>query len=291
MSVGTLGVVVVNYGSSRLLAGNLVPLTTALPDAAIVVVDNATTAEELDRVRSLAAAHGWTVEESPVNVGFGAAVDRGATRAFALGADRILVLNPDVEIDPATVEDLATRVSPSLALTPRLERPDGSTWFAGGQLDRRRGLTTSREDRDQVGPDRWITAACLLVHRRPWDAVGGFDPRYFLYWEDVDLTQRLLDAGCEVKVAHDLRARHDVGGTQAGTTKSALYVRYMCRNRLLFASTHVSPADRLRWIANAPRYAWRVLCRDGRRRALRDPRRIWAALAGTAAGVRLVLRG
>ena len=226
------------------------------------------------------------------NVGFGAGMNLGVTRALAAGCAQLLLLNPDVAIDAlaiAAVARVAADVPFTLA-TPRLDRPDGRVWFAGGQLDRRTGLTCTRPDHQQTGPDRWLTAACLLVDRRAWELIGGFDERYFLYWEDVDLSQRALRRGIGLVVAHDVVAVHHVGATQRSEGKSALYCRYNCRNRLLFATDHVGPTERVRWLWHSPRYAARVLLRHGRREALRRPSLVLAACFGTIEGTVLVLR-
>jgi hypothetical protein len=63
----------------------------------------------------------------------------------------------------------------------------------------------------------------------------------------------------------------------------------MCRNRLLFAATHVPGRDRLRWLRFAPRYARKILLSDGREALLRRPSLVAAAAAGTAAGALHVL--
>ncbi len=287
-----LGIVVVSFGSSELLRANLAAIDRAhLTAATVVVVDNWTTDAERRAVRALAEAEGWLVEEPASNAGFGAGVNLGAARALSSGCDRLLVLNPDVSIDAQAIVRLirASVDHPAAALSPRLDRPDGSVWFAGGQLDRATGLTRTRPDVVQQGEDRWLTAACLLVDRAAWELVGGFDERYFLYWEDVDLSQRLLAAGGDLRVVHDVVATHTVGGTQRSVGKSPTYARYMCRNRLLFAVDHADPAARRRWLRHAPRYAWRVMTRDGRRMALRHPVTPLAAIGGTVEGAWLLL--
>jgi GT2 family glycosyltransferase len=219
-------------------------------------------------------------------------MNAGAARALAAGCSQLLLLNPDVVIDaPSIAAVLRTAAEVPLTMaTPRLDRPDGRTWFAGGQLDRRTGLTRSRPDQQQEGPDRWLTGACLFVDRALWELVGGFDERYFLYWEDIDLSQRALEHGARLLVVHDVVAEHRVGATQRSQGKSFTYCRYNCRNRLLFATGHVDARDRLRWLRHAPRYAGRVLLRHGRREALRRPHLVLAALFGTLEGALMVLR-
>jgi len=290
-----LGIVVVSYGSAHLLEANLASIDRAdLPPTTVVVVDNRTTDGERTKAAALGAQHGWDLVAPATNLGFGAGMNRGIDQAAAAGCDTFLLLNPDVSIDAVAISTLlrAAVEHPAAILCPRLDWPDGSTWFAGGQLDRRSGLTRSRPDHRQEGSERWLTGACLLIDRTTWEQVGGFDERYFLYWEDVDLTQRALRLGVGLRVVHDAVAVHHVGATQReeGEGKSPTYCRFMCRNRLLFATDHVDRRGRLRWIWHAPRYAVRVLLRHGGRAALRRPGLAMAALRGTVEGSVLVLR-
>jgi GT2 family glycosyltransferase len=111
-----------------------------------------------------------------------------------------------------------------------------------------------------------------------------------MYWEDVDLSHRWLRQGGDLRVVHEVSVVHDVGGTQGAGGKSPLYGRQMCKNRLRFATLHVAPAVRLRWLWHTPRYAARVVTRDGRRGALRNPRLVASAVWGSLVGVGLVLR-
>jgi N-acetylglucosaminyl-diphospho-decaprenol L-rhamnosyltransferase len=283
-----LGIVVVNYGSSRLLEENLAAIDRhALPGSVVVVVDSRSTASERQAVLALADRHGWLADTPHTNVGFGGGVNRGVSRAMAAGCTAFLLLNPDVTIDAAAIEVLvaASAADPLTVLSPRLNRPDGSPWFTGARLDRRTGLTRYRPDGRPDGPDRWLSGACLLVPRPCWELVGGFDDRYFLYWEDIDLSQRVLERGGDLRVVDDVTAVHAVRGTQGSDGMSTTYCRYMCRNRLLFATAHVAPRDRLRWLAFAPRYARRILLGDGRAALVGRPSLVAASVAGTAAGV------
>ncbi len=141
--------------------------------------------------------------------------------------------------------------------------------------------------------DRWSTA---VAHgRRPggvrelWDLVGGFDESYFLYWEDVDLSWRIVAAGGRLAVAEDLTAFHAVGATQAGSTKSATYVYYSARNRLRFAGT--LPARTRSGLAHRNATYHMGADRDGRTHPSSLPRRdpwggpghpVFAALASSS---------
>jgi GT2 family glycosyltransferase len=290
---GPLGIVVVNYGSHDLLEANVSAIgADGDGETVVVVVDNFSSTDERAIVSRLADEEGWQLVTPASNLGFGSGVNRGVARAIGLGCSHVLILNPDVSIDEPTIAALrdAGRARPSTILTPRLVRLDGSTWFAAGQLDRRRGRTSTRPDGPRTGPDRWLTGACLLIDRASWERLGGFDDSYFLYWEDVDLSQRFLELGGELSVLEDLVAVHRVGGTQGTGGKSAAYCYYNCRNRLLFAVRHLPARDRVRWLWFTPQYAWRTMFLSGRRHALHHPSIMWASVRGSVAGAVALLR-
>jgi GT2 family glycosyltransferase len=286
-----LGVVVVNYRSSDLIARNLRAIDwSALPSSHVVIVDNFSTPEERRAITRLADAESWELVASE-NLGFGAGMNLGVARAIQAGCTSFLLLNPDLSIDARTIARLMTvgREQPKTLLSPRLNRPDGSTWFAHGRLDRRTGLTRSRREPRAGDRDQWLSGACLLFDRDTWELLGGFDEHYFMYWEDIDLSQRLLERGGELHVLHDVHATHIVGGTQSGDGRSARYCYYMCRNRLWFAGAHLPRRDRVRWLRYAPAYTHRAVL-DGWRSVYRQPARALAALFGTIAGMRAIVR-
>ena len=101
-------------------------------------------------------------------------------------------------------------------------------------------------------------------------------------------------AGGRVVVRRDLVVTHLVGGTQTAVGKSDLYLRFNCRNRLLFAAQHLTDDELAGWLRSSPAHARRVLLRGGRRALLRRPvRPAWSVLRGTVEGLLLVrsLRG
>lgn len=285
-----LGIVVVNYGSHELLRRNVASLD--LIDAVVVVVDNFSTESERQIVARLAERWSWELLTPARNVGFGEGMNVGARYAIERGCDVLLLMNPDVTIAAETVAILAGRSASqrNAILTPRLDRADGSCWFAGGQIEMRTGMTTSQLDLQQIGMARWLTGACVAVHRTMWERLGGFEPGYFMYWEDIDLSQRCLAAGGILRVEHDLRAAHDVGGTQPGSGKSDLYSYYNCRNRLLFASRNLPLGVQLRWLLATPRHLVRVVRRNHPSHLVRRPGVVLRAISGSGVGIGMVMR-
>ena len=286
---GGLAVIVVNYGSHELLAQNLAGLAFDEIGARCVVVDNFTSQAEVSSLRALADSHGWEVVASPTNCGFGAGVNLGVARAAELGSDAYLLLNPDVQITADDIRALGAEVSshPMDVVSPRILNSTGGVWFAGGELDVETGRVRTSREAEMDAPFSWLTGACLAVSKQVWQATGGFDPDYFLYWEDVDFSQRAKAVGARLVVRNDLVVTHDVGATQ-GTGKSAVYLRFNSRNRLLFASKWLPKRIQRRWIRQTPIQSYRVLVRGGRRSLLQG-KKVWAVVAGSVSGASAVV--
>jgi N-acetylglucosaminyl-diphospho-decaprenol L-rhamnosyltransferase len=287
-----LGLVVVNYGYPTLLEENLVPLARHLRGDQVVIVDNFTGLAQRAAATALARREGWALIAPALNLGFGAGINAGASHLIEQGFQRLLLLNPDAVIDENGVRALADGVAadPASMQGPRIQRVDGTDWFTGGTVDVRAGRTRADSRSNSSAPHGWLTGACLMVHASMWQWLGGFDDRYFLYWEDVDLSWRCAQAGGTLVVRDDVTVVHGVGGTQTGSGKSPVYVYFNIRNRMLFAATHLRRREVLRWLMLSPGYAADVVQRGGRRDLLRHAGPLLlAALRGAARGAILTV--
>jgi N-acetylglucosaminyl-diphospho-decaprenol L-rhamnosyltransferase len=290
-----MAIVVVNFGSHRLLADGLGRLPP-LDECRVVVVDNFSSDDERDAIGRVCAEHGWELVPLAHNGGFGAGVNAGVRRSLADGAGSLLLLNPDVDLTPDVLAALREHVEqePMSLVTPRLVTPDGEVEFAGSTLDLSDGRIGSRV-RPAAAADviAWLPATCLAAHRDLLERVGGFDEPYFLYWEDVDFSYRCSQAGAQLVVREDLVVVHAGRGTQRpqrGLAKPNLYYRYNCRNRLLFAARHLPRRDVARWMLSTPAVSWRILMQGGRRQLLHSPRPLIATVAGSLAGLAIAAR-
>lgn len=282
-------VVVVNYGSTALLETNLASLPATRCDVRVVVVDNRTTQQNADDVARIAAEHGWRAELSDSNLGFGGGMNLGVAAALADGATRVLLLNPDAVLDGDSLAQLeeAVDADPMTAVSPTVRTSDGEVWFAGAGLDTIDGTMVGPERLGEPGIEPWLSGACLMLSADLWRRVGGFDDSYFLYWEDVDLSRRIREAGGTLQVLPDATAIHDEGGTQerVSLAKSDLYYYYNVRNRLRYAQAHLTPAARRRWQLSSIAQTQEVLLRGGRRQFLHSRSGLWAAVAGLRDGL------
>lgn len=290
--------IVVNYGSSGLLARNLAGESLAEHGCQVVIVDNYTSQAERSAVKALAAAEGWTCVALDTNRGFGAGVNVGARCALEGGADVLTVLNPDAHIEVPDLMQLVSAVAedPDLMVAPVIRTGAGAIWFDGMHLYMDSGRVASGRRRvPPAGPkEPWLTGACFAISRDLWKRVDGFDEEYFLYWEDVDLSRRVLECGGRLAVLTGVSAVHDAGGTQSptgrGGTKSEAYYFYNIRNRLLYAAKHLDDGQVRRWLRSTLRVSYEILLADGRRQLLRSPASFRAYLQGISQGWRMLAK-
>lgn len=273
-------VVVVNYGSSALLARNLVATAAEADPDLVVVVDNPTTAAERECMRELAERERWVLVEPTANTGFGGGVNLGVAAAIERGATGFLLLNPDARMDGNAVSALreGTVGAPMTLCAPRIITPAGAVWFAGADVSLVDGRTRGHSLRAKHSGEEsweWLTGACLWLTVTLWAAAGGFDEEYFLYWEDVDFSRRVVLAGGGLRLIDDAVAVHDEGAThrsrrQSDRSKSETYYYFNIRNRMLFATRFLDEEGVRRWRAEVTASAREVILRGGRAQLLRS---------------------
>jgi N-acetylglucosaminyl-diphospho-decaprenol L-rhamnosyltransferase len=257
--------------------------------AGAVVVDNASN----DASAAQAEAAGAHVVRLDTNVGFGAGVD--AAIAAAPPADHVLVLNPDAAI---TSDDLATLVAyldrhPSCALVgPRMSR-DGEPLTSAGRpatlatelrlvtpapLSRRLPDRRFRPAYATTGPVGYVEGACVVVRRAALDAVGGFGPGWFLFYEELDLAQRFRRAGWTVDLCAEAQAKHAVAVSRRSSDLGAMphlfagTTRYLRRWHGRPAAAAFSGGARATWWWRASRGRLPAPDRRLLARAVRDAR-------------------
>jgi N-acetylglucosaminyl-diphospho-decaprenol L-rhamnosyltransferase len=209
----TLAVVTVSYRSRGALAGLIESLgSSSLTPAETVVVNNAPD----DRLE-LPDFEGLHVVEAGGNLGYGAGINLGA-RSLAPEIEWVLITNPDVRLGPHALETLlevAAAEPTAGAVGPRIVEPGGDVYPSARELPSlrtgvghalfanlwlsnpwsRRYHGDYRASSERWRETGWLSGSCQLVRRSAFDAIGGFDDSYFMYFEDVDLGDRLTKAG------------------------------------------------------------------------------------------------
>jgi hypothetical protein len=187
---------------------------------------------------------------SEVNLGFTGGNNLGIDRALELGADDVMLLNNDTEVEPDMVERLeaALAAHPDAgALCPLIlyAEPSDLIWYAGASFDPRRGYHGRLEgygDRDRgqyagVRETNVASGCAMLMPRAVLEEVGGFADDLFLHYEDVDLSLRIRATGRRIYVVGDARMYHKVSAGTGGE-HSPTIAYYGMRNCLEVCRRH-----------------------------------------------------
>jgi N-acetylglucosaminyl-diphospho-decaprenol L-rhamnosyltransferase len=200
-----------HYNGSERLARTLRSLRAQTRPLDVVVVDNGSSDESPDLVRDEFAE--VELLELGHNHGFGAAIDRAVEEH---PGDPVLVLNDDVECEPQFVEAMLETAAADVhavagvlvqEAAPALIDSAGvlaDITLMGFDYLHGEPLATAQTAPPPLGP----TGGAALYRHQPFRAVGGFDRRIFLYYEDLDLALRLRAAGAGCQLAAEARALH-----------------------------------------------------------------------------------
>lgn len=210
----TIGIVSVTYYSASTIGAfldSIAAATTLTPR--IVLVDNTPEDDGLSEI--VAGDPRVTVVTPHSNLGYGAGMNLGAS-TLDPAIEWIALVNPDVVMRPGALDRLreaGERRSDAGSLGPLIRNEDGTVYPSARRLPSlRTGIghaafiriwpanpwtmsyrnERSALDEHAVG---WLSGAFLLVRRAAFTEVGGFDDRYFMYFEDVDLGRNLGLAG------------------------------------------------------------------------------------------------
>jgi GT2 family glycosyltransferase len=256
--------VLVNYNAGAELGHALQSIAGECAGVAweAIVVDNASQDDSGGIVERFQPA--VRLLRNAQNVGFARGVNQGLA---ATSAAVVLIMNPDCRLQPGALALLRQELerSPSYAIVgPRILNPDGSvqgsargdpdmfTGLFGRTTILRRLLPSLAVSRRNVVGDRtvrhvgtgvtvdWLAGACMLARRAALQEVGGFDERYFLYWEDADVCRRLRGRGYEIRYVPAASAVHRVGHSSRHVRSAA--VRAFHESAYLYYATHVAPA-------------------------------------------------
>ncbi|MGX5829403.1 glycosyltransferase family 2 protein [Mesorhizobium sp. 43Arga] len=218
--------ITVTHNSAHTVRGALARLP---PGVDIVCVDNAST-DDLSTALSGLAVHRI---DNPVNLGFGRACNIGAAAATG---EYLLFINPDVRLGTDAVDALlqaAERYPNCGVFVPRTNTVDGRLWFREeNEIDRLSGMSLPTRIR-QVWGDccvRFVNGGVFMIKRTLFLDTGGFDEDIFLYFEDDDLSYRLLQRDEPMILVGGAHAVHDIGTSVAQSTRSRIF-RYRSKMR------------------------------------------------------------
>ena len=210
-------VITVTYNSADVV-GDM--LSSVPPQVPVVIVDNSS--GDRPRLREIVEKRGGHTRllENAQNIGFGSACNEGAKEA---NTEFLLFLNPDAALASGALQELvraADRSPNAVGFNPRIQDKSG------------RPILKRRSD--LVGRSKWLprgtlsdgnllpvlSGAALFTRRADFEAVGGFDPNIFLFFEDDDLSLRLSDRRGDLIYVDRALVEH-IGGASSGGSKES----------------------------------------------------------------------
>ncbi|WP_029033574.1 glycosyltransferase family 2 protein [Salinimicrobium terrae] len=221
-----VAVVILNWNGRALLEQFLPSVVDYSPGATIYVADNASTDDSILYLKENFPK--VEIIHNKVNGGFA----KGYNDALQnLEEDLFLLLNNDVEVTPGWLPPLLAEMEkdPAVAaVQPKILNFRKKDFFeyagaAGGYIDalgypycRGRIFETLEEDSGQYDDTVdvfWATGACMVIRKRDFFKVGGFDEDFFAHQEEIDLCWRLFNLGKKVKAVGSSKVYHLGGGT------------------------------------------------------------------------------
>jgi GT2 family glycosyltransferase len=288
-AVPDVAVAIVSYNTRDILRDCLRTVVANGPSQ-IVVADNGSTDGSAEMVRAEFPSARVVVDEG--NPGYGAAANHAVA---ACDAPYVLLLNSDTLLPAGTLAPLREYMEshPRAAMVgPRLRHGDGSlhrscfafpsaTFLVVEQSPlralarwipplRRHYFIDWEPDAPRVVP--WVYGAALMLRRTAFESVGGYDPAFYMYYEEVDLAYRLAQAGWETHVAPVAEITH-LGGASTSRVWAPMKEQNF-RSLIRFGAHHMSRA-RSRRLAVTLEALIRAKARveSARRLLVRDPAR------------------
>ena len=251
MTAARVRVVVVTYSSGPVLPAFLSSLAGATTSPyEVVVVDNASP----DGRPEVPA--GVRLLDSGGNLGYGKAANLGAS---GFEGDWLVVANPDVVWEPGALDALLEagdrwpragclgpgirtldgKLYPSARAFPSLGRGLGHAvfgwWWPANPWTRSYRAEVGRPVEGTTG---WLSGSLMVLRRRAWEQVAGFDPKFFMYCEDMDLCRRLAESGWQNVYLPSAVVIHVGGHATAG--QSTAMLREHHRSLYVYLSEHYS---------------------------------------------------
>jgi GT2 family glycosyltransferase len=244
-------IIVINYRTACDTAACIRSLLDSTVPVEIVVVDN--TPNDADLEKSLGFASGATILRASENLGFGRGNNLGIRWALRHSQCKyVFLLNNDTLVQGNSIETLerAMAVQPEVGImVPRiayLDHPE-LLWYGGGVVDWRRasvftpginkGITEELALRER---DVTFATGCALFFRRSaLIELGGFDPRFFMYEEDVELCLRAREIDVRIRYLPSAFILHRAQGSNADSNHSRTDFWSPSNPRLPFLCYHV----------------------------------------------------
>lgn len=255
-----------------------------------IIVDNGS--QEIFKIPESLKDENILLIRSDINTGFSGGNNIGMKEALKRGADYVLMVNNDTEMDKDLIVNLLKVLDsdPQIGVvTPKIYFAKGHEyhidkykkedlgkvfWFAGGHTDWdnvtsiHRGVDeVDHGQYNKIEETQFATGCCMLFKKEILEKVGLLDDKYFLYYEDADLNERIKRAGYKIYYVPNAVLIH-INAASSGGAGNVLQDYFITRNKMLFGMTYAPIRSKIALIRESIR-----LFRNGRpfqKLAIRD---------------------
>lgn len=255
-----ISIIIVNYNTSDYISVCIKSLKENIPKVPyeIIIVDN--NSDDDKNVLENLQADNIKVFFRNTNTGFGAGCNYAVSQS---SADLILLLNPDIIFQKDIISgmfEFLCQNEDAAGCSPSFLNKDGSQGYSynkfpnfiwelydvlGKGYNFRLGkinnqISEYRQKRKPIKVD-WVTAACLLLKKEIFFKAGGFDEKYFLYYEDVDLQRRIRKIDKSVYCLPYLEVLHLTNVSSRNEDDDSVYFLNIYKSRLIYLKKYFSP--------------------------------------------------
>lgn len=224
-----LTVITVTYNSKSLIEDYIVSLSKNLPKSSeVIIVDSGSTDETAERVKELITKHNlknFHQINKDENIGFGKAGNIASREAKG---EYLFFLNPDTKVKPGSIEQLLNFIKADDQVgiaAPRLIEPNGQIQksvrrlptVTGAVADYFFGVNNAYREYFPVTETpvevESVVGAAILIRKDLFIKLGGFDNKYFMYFEDIDLCRKVRRENLKIVYLPQAEVIHQVGGS------------------------------------------------------------------------------
>ncbi|MEX0870124.1 MAG: glycosyltransferase family 2 protein [Candidatus Spechtbacterales bacterium] len=251
-----VGIVVLNWNNEKDTIECLESLKrVSYSNFYVVLVDNNSSdgsRESLERYSKELGAFKCIFIRNSENKGFAGGNNTGIDYVVKNGSDYVLVLNNDTYVDPLFIDGLVREAEKNKKAAivgsaiyfynkPRILWFGGDSNISWHKMDK--AISNSLLEKElpesiDSASVKFITGACMLLRSEALKELKGFDERFFLYFEDADLSFRAIERGWDLRWTPFSKILHKVSATTLPQAGSARMNYYNTRNILLLAKEH-----------------------------------------------------
>jgi GT2 family glycosyltransferase len=205
-------IVIVNYNGLDFVGAAIQSALSQTADCEVVVADNASTDGSVEMIERRYPA--VRIVPTGANLGFGTAANAAAF-ALPAGHDYVAFLNPDATAQPVWIERVCAWMElEGIDLASSVVTGGEQPFFVGGRWKPFLGTAFKLSTYSGERTD-WVSGCAMVVRSNAFEKLGGFDPSYFMYYEDADLSLRASARRMRLGIYPEALAAHPKEGRAA----------------------------------------------------------------------------